>query len=61
LSVDFACPGSIVGAAACGFDDAGGEVAIAREHPALALVPDELLLDAIVFGGGPGLIAGVHA
>lgn len=50
--------GSIEGAAACGFDDAGGEVRIARAHPALALVEDELLLDAIVFGGSAAMVAG---
>jgi formiminoglutamate deiminase len=43
--------GSIEGAIACGFDDAGGTVAIDREAPALALVRDEHVLDAIVFGG----------
>ena len=42
--------GSIVGARACGFDDCGGEVSIDVADPALALVPEELLLDAIVFG-----------
>jgi formimidoylglutamate deiminase len=48
--------GSIHGAAACGFADAGGHVVIGRDHPALALVDDEFLLDAIVFGAGPGII-----
>jgi formimidoylglutamate deiminase len=42
--------GSIVGANACGFDDAGGEVEIFRADPALALVDDDVLLDAVVFG-----------
>jgi formiminoglutamate deiminase len=42
--------GSVEGAIACGFDDAGATVAIDREAPALALVRDEHLLDAIVFG-----------
>jgi formiminoglutamate deiminase len=49
--------GSIEGAAACGFDDAGGVVRIPRDHPALALVEDELLLDAVVFGGSSSMIA----
>lgn len=41
--------GSIVGARACGFDDAGGSVKIAVDDPSLALVDPELLLDAVVF------------
>jgi formiminoglutamate deiminase len=47
--------GSTEGAAAAGFADAGGEVAIDRDAPALALVKDEHLLDAIVYGAGPGI------
>jgi formiminoglutamate deiminase len=47
---------SLEGAAACGFPDAGGQVVIHREHPSLALVADEFLLDAIVFGTGATLI-----
>lgn len=47
--------GSLEGAIACGFADAGGTVRIPRDHPALALVDDEHLLDAIVFGGTPSL------
>jgi formimidoylglutamate deiminase len=43
--------GSIATAQACGFEDAGGEVRISRAHPALALVPEARLLDAIVFSG----------
>jgi len=43
--------GSIEGATACGFDDAGGEVRIRRDHPSLQLVDDALLLDAVVFSG----------
>ncbi len=34
--------GSIEGSAACGFADAGGEIGIDRDHPTLALVPDDL-------------------
>jgi formimidoylglutamate deiminase len=48
--------GSLLGALACGFEDAGGTVVLDRAHPSLALVDDEHLLDAIVFGGGPGLV-----
>lgn len=50
--------GSIQGAQACGFADAGGRVEIRRAHPSLELVDDETLLDAIVFGGGAGLFEG---
>jgi len=43
--------GSIDGAIACGFEDAGSTVALSRNHPAFALVPDDQrLLDALVFG-----------
>jgi formiminoglutamate deiminase len=49
--------GSLHGALACGFSDEGGTVAIRRDHPALALVPEELLLDAVVFGGSSFLFA----
>jgi formiminoglutamate deiminase len=48
---------SLEGAAACGFDDAGGEIAIDRDQPTLALVDDDdLLLDAIVFSGTASLV-----
>jgi cytosine/adenosine deaminase-related metal-dependent hydrolase len=53
--------GSLEGAAACGFEDAGGHVVVRRDHPALALVEDELLLDAVVFGAGPGVLDGPPA
>lgn len=43
--------GSIGGARACGFDDAGGTIDLDRAAPELSLVDDEHLLDAIVFGG----------
>jgi formiminoglutamate deiminase len=49
--------GSLVSARACGFPDAGGEVVIDASHPTLSLVGREHLLDAIVFGGGPGLVS----
>ncbi|HWL88458.1 MAG TPA: formimidoylglutamate deiminase [Polyangiaceae bacterium] len=48
--------GSLEGAAACGFGDAGGNVVIQRHHASLELVPEDLLLDAIVFSGGPSLV-----
>jgi cytosine/adenosine deaminase-related metal-dependent hydrolase len=48
--------GSLEGAAACGFDDAGGTIRIARDHPALALVRDDELLDAIVFSGSSSMV-----
>ena len=48
--------GSVEGAHACGFDDAGGQVVIRRDHPSLDLVEDELLLDAIVFGAGAPIV-----
>jgi formiminoglutamate deiminase len=43
--------GSINGAAACGFNDAGGDVRIDRAAGELSLVADDHLLDAIVFSG----------
>ncbi|HTB71866.1 MAG TPA: formimidoylglutamate deiminase [Polyangiaceae bacterium] len=48
--------GSTVGARACGFDDAGGQVVIRQDHPSLELVPQGLLLDAIVFGSGCAIV-----
>jgi formimidoylglutamate deiminase len=50
--------GSVEGAAACGFGEVGGTVRIRRDHPALALVEDPLLLDAIVFGGSSWIFDG---
>jgi formiminoglutamate deiminase len=47
--------GSLEGCAACGFDDSGGEVRIPRDHPGLALVADDALLDAIVFSGSAAM------
>ncbi|MDB4996578.1 MAG: Formiminoglutamic iminohydrolase [Myxococcaceae bacterium] len=52
--------GSTAGAVASGFADAGGRVVISRDHPTLALVDDDALLDAIVFSGGPSLVARVE-
>lgn len=51
--------GSVEGAIACGFADAGGTLRIRRDHPALELVDDALLLDAVVFGGGSAMVDGV--
>ena len=52
--------GETVFAVACGFDDAGGTIRIDRRHPTLALVEDELVLDAVVFGGTPSLFGPVQ-
>jgi cytosine/adenosine deaminase-related metal-dependent hydrolase len=52
--------GSIEGANACGFADAGGTVVIDRSHPTLELVEDAGLLGAIVFSGGAGLVSRVE-
>ncbi len=51
--------GSIEGANACGFDDAGGQVVVDRDHPSLALVAEANLLDAIVFSASSAVIANV--
>jgi formimidoylglutamate deiminase len=51
--------GSIDGATACGFADGGGTLRIPRDHVALELVEEELLLDAIVFSGSSALVEGV--
>lgn len=48
--------GALHGAAACGFDDVGGELVVRRDHPSLALVGDDALLDAIVFGASAGVV-----
>jgi formiminoglutamate deiminase len=47
---------SAEGSRALGFADPGGELVIDRDHLSLELVPDELVLDAIVFGGRPDLV-----
>jgi formimidoylglutamate deiminase len=54
------CEGSLEGARACGFSDAGGLLVVRRDHPALALVDDEFLLDAIVFGAGASVVERVE-
>lgn len=48
--------GSELAAQACGFAATGGTIAIDRNAPALALVPQDRLLDAIVYSGHPGLV-----
>lgn len=53
--------GSTDGALACGFLDAGGTLRIRRDHPALELVDEATLLDAIVFGGVAEMVADVEA
>lgn len=53
--------GSVNGALACGFADAGGHVVVRRDHPSIALVEDEFLLDAIVFGCGPAIVERIEA
>jgi formiminoglutamate deiminase len=49
--------GSTEGAAACGFGDAGGTVAIDTEAPELSLVREEHLLDAVVYSGSNAVFA----
>lgn len=51
--------GSLEGAIACGFEDAGGTLRIRRDHPTLELVDEALLLDAVVFGGSSAMVDGV--
>lgn len=48
--------GSIEGARACGFSDAGVDVVLDRSHPSLELVADDGILDAVVFSGAPALV-----
>lgn len=50
--------GSQRGAEACGFADAGGSISLRRDAPALALVREERLLDAVVYSGSPALVEG---
>ena len=49
------------GALACGFADAGGHGSDRARHPALDLVEDELLLDAVVFSGSSSWVRGGRA
>jgi cytosine/adenosine deaminase-related metal-dependent hydrolase len=48
--------GSLEGAAACGFAGAGGQIVIQSSHPALRLVSEEDLLDAIVFSSNSSVV-----
>jgi formimidoylglutamate deiminase len=48
--------GSLHGAAACGFADAGGHVVVRADHPALALVEEAFVLDAVVFGAPASIV-----
>jgi len=48
--------GSLHGAAACGFSGAGGQIVIRRDHPALELVHEGDLLDAVVFGANSSVV-----
>ncbi len=52
--------GSLEGALACGFADAGGTLRIPRDHPALELVETDLLLDAVVFSGSSAMVESVE-
>lgn len=49
--------GSLLGAQACGFEDAGGTIAIDRDAPELALVEEDRLLDAVVYSGTAACVA----
>jgi formimidoylglutamate deiminase len=51
---------STEGAIAIGFEDAGGVLVVDRGAPALALVDDDCLLDALVFSAGPAVVREVR-
>ncbi len=53
--------GSLEGARACGFMDAGEELHVAVDHPSLDLVADDCLLDAIVFGSPSSILEDARA
>ncbi|WP_437898041.1 formimidoylglutamate deiminase [Sorangium sp. So ce124] len=53
--------GSQRGAEACGFADPGGSISVRRDAPALALVREERLLDAVVYSGSPSMVEGSPA
>jgi formiminoglutamate deiminase len=54
--------GSHESARACGFGDAGtSKIRVRRDHPDLALVDDEHLLDALVFSCSPDVIEPVSS
>lgn len=48
--------GSHESARACGFEDAGGVITIDARAPELELVPEDRLLDAVVYSGGPAMV-----
>jgi len=50
--------GSLEGAQACGFDDAGGTITLDKDAPELALVDEAHLLDAVVYSGTAACIVG---
>ncbi|WP_441288732.1 formimidoylglutamate deiminase [Sorangium sp. KYC3313] len=50
--------GSQRGAEACGFADPGGSISVRRGAPALAMVREERLLDAVVYSGSPSIVEG---
>ncbi|WP_437976654.1 formimidoylglutamate deiminase [Sorangium sp. So ce295] len=50
--------GSRQGAEACGFADPGGSISVRRDAPALAMVREERLLDAVVYSGSPAIVDG---
>jgi formimidoylglutamate deiminase len=52
--------GSVEGAVACGFADAGARVVLDLDHPTLALVDDAHMVDAVVFSGAPSLVVGIE-
>ncbi|WP_438041913.1 formimidoylglutamate deiminase [Sorangium sp. So ce128] len=53
--------GSQRGAEACGFVDPGGSISVRRDAPALAMVREERLLDAVVYSGSPSIVEGSPA
>ncbi|WP_437984577.1 formimidoylglutamate deiminase [Sorangium sp. So ce117] len=53
--------GSRQGAEACGFADPGGCISVRRDAPALAMVREERLLDAVVYSGSPSIVEGSPA
>jgi formiminoglutamate deiminase len=52
--------GSVNGALACGFADAGGRTLVDLDHPSLALVDEPFALDAIVFGASASVVCGLE-
>ncbi|WP_437532599.1 formimidoylglutamate deiminase [Sorangium sp. So ce726] len=53
--------GALRGAEACGFADPGGSISVRRDAPALAMVREERLLDAVVYSGSPSIVEGSPA